>query len=116
MKNDACLVHSTSASVALPRVPKSSNAFLSNIFFFISSVLPHTFKQLFEQILEWEVIVILMGYSSVCVAFVCQKCHCCQETLREDVKRQQTERTDYLDYPETCPLHANKFRQCSFPH
>lgn len=48
------------------------------------------------------------------MAFVCQKCHCCQDTLREDVKRQQTERTDYLDYPEACPLHTNKFKECSF--
>lgn len=50
------------------------------------------------------------------MAFVCQKCHCCQDTLREDVKRQQTERTDYLGYLENCPLHTNKFRECSFSH
>lgn len=55
-----------------------------------------------------------MGFSSVCMAFVCQKCYCCQDTLQEDVKRQHTERTDYLDYPENCPLHTNKFRGCSF--
>lgn len=56
------------------------------------------------------------GMQQCLCGFVCQKCHCCQETLKEDVKKQQTERTDYLDYPETCPMHANKFRQCSFPH
>lgn len=76
----------------------------------------HIFKQLFEQILKWKVIVIPTGFSSVCIAFVCQKCYCCQDTLREDVKRQHAERTDYLDYPEVCPLHTNKFRGCSFSH
>lgn len=29
------------------------------------------------------------GIQSVCVAFVYQKCHCCQETLTEDVKNQK---------------------------
>lgn len=81
-----------------------------------TTVVLHTFKQLFEQILKWKVIVILKGCSSVCMAFVCQKCCCCQDTLREDVKRQQTERRHYLDYPETCPLHTKKFRECSLSH
>lgn len=79
-------------------------------FFFLSRLYCFTYlKNCLNKYLKWEVIVILTGCSSACMAFVCQKCHCCQDTLREYVKRQQTQRTDYLDYPQACPLHTNKF-------
>lgn len=51
----------------------------------------------------------------VCLCGFClSEVHCCQDTLRADVKRQQTERTSHLDYTETWPLYNNNLVSAPF--